>query len=257
MLSKNAIKSALTEGKEVFGLVNSVPLPLMIEMIAYANYDFVILDLEHLLRDPTELEHAIRAAECSNITAFVRVPIDSPHLIKHALDAGAHGIVIPQVSNKEQVQVAVDACFYPPKGTRGITGGKNTGFGHLSIADYVKQANEEVMLTVMIESQQGLNNLDEILSVAGVDMVLEGALDLAVSLGHGHNTQHVDVQSAINNIADGCHKHQRPFCAIPRADGQIDKWRSQGITAFVAGQDRGILFRALQKNLSQFKQNIL
>ncbi|WP_448568668.1 HpcH/HpaI aldolase family protein [Thalassotalea ganghwensis] len=253
MLRKNVIKSALKAGEEVFGLVNSVPLPTLIEMIAYADYDFVILDLEHLLRDPSELEHAIRAAECSGITPLVRVPIDSPHLIKHALDSGAQGIVVPQVSSKAQIELAANACYYPPQGTRGITGGKNTGFGRLSITDYVKQANEEVMLVVMIETKEGLANLDEILNVPGIDMVLEGALDLSVSLGHGHNTQHADVQNAIDEIALRCSKFNLPFCAIPRVDGQIEKWRAKGITAFVAGQDRGILFRALQKNLAQFK----
>lgn len=253
MLVINMVKAALKANKEVYGLVNSVPVPMLIEMMAYADYDFVIIDLEHLLRDPSELEHAIRAAECSNITAFVRVPIDSPHLIKHALDAGAQGIVIPQVSKKNQVEVAVSACYYPPLGTRGITGGKNTGFGRLPISEYVVQANKEVMLTVMIESKEGLENLDDILSVKGIDMVLEGALDLAVSLGHGQNMQHHEVQNGINLIADHCIKHDITFCAIPRANGQIDKWRAQGIKAFVAGQDRGIIFRALQKNLIQLK----
>lgn len=254
MLQVNAAKQALKDGKEIFGLVNSVPLPLLVEMIAYAEYDFVILDLEHLLRDPTELEHAIRAAECSNITPLVRVPIGSPHLIKHALDAGAQGIVLPQVSSKAQVDEAVNACFYPPKGSRGITGGKNTGFGRLSITDYVQRANNEVMLVVMIESQEGLDRLDEILSVSEIDLVLEGALDLAVSLGHGQHTQHTEVQNAIQFIAAGCVKHQQMFCAIPRADGQMQRWREQGIRAFVAGQDRGILFKALQQNLVRFKK---
>lgn len=247
------IKAALKENREVYGLVNSVPVPMLVEMMAYADYDFVIIDLEHLFRDPTELEHAIRAAESSKITPFVRVPIDSPYLIKHALDAGAHGIVIPQVNNKKQAEVAVKACYYPPLGTRGITGGKNTGFGRLPISEYVAQANNEVMLTVMIESKEGVENLDDILSVKGIDMVLEGALDLAVSLGHGQDMQHHDVQSGINLTAELCIKYGITFCALPRANGQIDKWRAQGIKAFVAGQDRGIIFRALQKNLTQLK----
>ena len=254
MLGNNKIKSALQEKKEVFGIVNSVPLPDIVEMMGHSNYDFVILDLEHLLRDPCELAHAIRAAECSNITPLVRVPIDSPHLIKHALDAGAQGIVVPQVSTKEQVEIAANACYYPPIGTRGITGGKNTGYGQLSITDYVKQANEQVMLVIMIESKQGLRNLDDILSVSAIDMVLEGALDLSVSLGHGHNMQHEEVQKAIADIEKGCSKYERPFCAIPRGNGQINKWREKGVSAFVAGQDRGIIFRALQQNLAKLKQ---
>ncbi|MER2490651.1 HpcH/HpaI aldolase family protein [Catenovulum sediminis] len=253
MLTLNKVKTAINQGREVVGLMNSVPLPMLIEMIGYAGFDFVILDIEHLLRDPSELQHAIRAAQCADIVPFVRVPGAIPYLIKQALDAGAMGIVVPQVNNKQEAQIAVDACRYPPLGTRGITGGVNTGFGRLTIDEYITSANEEIMLMLMIESQQGLDNLDDILSVSGINMILEGALDLAVSLGQPQSVHHPEVQAAIEYIAERCQAHQVPFCAIPRAEGQLEKWREKGIRQFVAGQDRGILSRALKAQLSPYK----
>lgn len=237
-------------------MLNSTPLPLLVEMIGYAGYDFVILDQEHLMRDGTELEHAIRAAECADITPFVRVPGALPHLIQQALDAGAQGIVVPRVESVEQAQIAAQACRYAPKGTRGITGGRNTGFGSLPLAEYAQKANQEVMLTLMIESKSGVENLDAILTVPGVDMILEGAMDLAFSLGHEAQSQHQQVQQNIATIADKCRQHQVRFCAIPRSEGQLSQWRKQGINAFVAGEDRGILFRALQNHLMQFKNEL-
>ena len=255
MLKTNAVKTALKQGRQLFGMLNSVPLPLIIEMISYAEYDFVIIDQEHLLRDPVELEHTIRAGEAANLCVFVRVPGAIPHLIQQALDAGAQGIVIPCVDNAEQARIAAISCRFAPEGKRGITGGRNTGFGRLPLAQYTQQANQEVMLTVMIESEQGLNNLDDILSVPGIDMVLEGAMDLTLSLGLGDQVQHPQVQAAIQQVADAAKRKNIPFCAIPRADGQLQNWQEQGVQAFVAGEDRGILFRALKNHLSQLNQN--
>lgn len=249
---QNRIKQAIKNKNKVVGMMNSVPLPMIIEMIGYAGYDFVIIDMEHLLRDPTELEHAIRSAFCVDIVPFVRVPGPLPHLIKQSLDAGAMGIVVPQISSKAQAQLVVDTCRFPPVGHRGVTGGFNTGFGRLPIDEYVKVANEEVMITLMIESKEGVENLDQILSVTGIDMILEGALDLAVSLGYPESVSHPIVQQAISHIANKCAEFEVPFCAIPREPEQFGQWCDKGITQFVAGQDRGILFRALKSKLSSF-----
>ena len=261
VLKKNKIKQRLINNEVVFGMLNSTPLPLLVEMIGYAGYDFVILDQEHLLRDATELEHAIRAAECADVTPFVRVPGSIPHLIQQALDAGAQGIVVPRVENAQQAQLASKACRYAPQGARGISGGRNTGFGQLPLAEYARTANQEVMLILMIESEAGVENLDEILSVPGVDMILEGAMDLAFSMGHETQAQPPQVedpkvQQAIATIADKCRNHQIPFCAIPRTDGQLTHWHKQKVNAFVAGEDRGILFRALKNHLVQLKNEL-
>nr|WP_196140137.1 aldolase/citrate lyase family protein [Aliikangiella sp. G2MR2-5] len=237
-------------------MLNSTPLPLIVEMTGYAGYDFIILDQEHLLRDAVELEHSIRAAECAGITPFVRVPAATPFFIQRALDAGAQGIVIPRVENAAQTELACKACRYAPHGTRGITGGRNTGFGYLSLNEYTRSADQEIMLVLMIESKVGVENLDEILSVAGIDMILEGAMDLSFSLGHQSQIQHPQVQQAIKSIAEKCSRYEIPFCAIPRTEGQLTYWRQQQVNAFVAGEDRGILFRALKSHLYQMKNEL-
>ncbi|MET1255521.1 HpcH/HpaI aldolase family protein [Aliikangiella maris] len=256
MLQKNSVKQKIANNEVVFGILNSTPLPLLVEMIGYAGYDFIILDQEHLLRHPVELEHAIRAAECANMSAFVRVPGPFPHLIQQALDAGAQGIVVPRIEHVEQAQQVTQACRYPGEGNRGITGGRNTGFGQIPLAEYTQLANQQVMLVLMIESVTGVKNLPEILAVPGIDMILEGAMDLAFSMGHAANAQHIEVQQAIADIALTCKQFHIPFCAIPRTEGQLTQWRKRNINAFVVGEDRGILFRALQANLAQFKNEL-
>jgi len=129
MLQTNALKAALREGRTAFGLLNTLPLPLMVEMVGYAGYDFVIVDLEHASPNPQTLEDLLRAAECSRLTALVRVPTAAPDIILRVLDAGAARIVVPHVRSAEEARQAVAAARYHPLGTRGISGGRTTGFG--------------------------------------------------------------------------------------------------------------------------------
>lgn len=252
MLRANELKRRLNAGQNVYGLINSIPAPLVVEMIGYAGYDFVILDLEHVGVNPQTLENSIRAAECSGLTPLVRVPGVQPDTILRVLDAGALGIVMPRVQNSEQARQAVQASRYYPLGQRGISGGRITGFGALDLQSYMAQANREIMVVAMIEDGAGVENIDAIAAVPGIDMILEGAIDLSQSLGFPGQAQHPDVQAAISRVAAACATHGVPFCAIPRVDGQHEAWCEAGVKAFLVGDDRGISFRALKARFKSF-----
>ena len=254
MLRHNKIKKKISNGEEVFGILNSVPSPLLCEMLGYAGYDFVILDTEHILAGPKDLEHAIRAAENAGLTPLVRIPSTDSALIARALDSGAQGIVIPRVSSVQQAADAVAAVRFPPMGKRGITGGRPTGFGTLALDDYMMLANREIMLILMIEDSDGCNTLPQILQLPGIDAILEGALDLSIAMGHGSQVQHPEVQSSIAKMAEDCASTNTIFCALPRQPEQIKTWRQKGIQMFLTGEDRGILFRQLKKHLDAFTQ---
>jgi 4-hydroxy-2-oxoheptanedioate aldolase len=221
-------------------------------MIGYAGYDFVILDMEHVGVNPQTLENLIRAAECSGVTPLVRVPAVHPDTILRVLDAGAMGIVVPRVQNGEQAAQAVRASRYHPQGERGISGGRTTGFGSLDLQAYMTLANCEIMVVAMIEDSAGVENIDAIVAVPGIDMILEGAIDLSQSLGVPAQAQHPDVQAAIRRVATACAAYGVPFCAIPRADGQHEAWCKAGVRAFLLGDDRGVSFRALKAQLNNF-----
>lgn len=253
MLQTNNLKRALQAGEPVFGLMNSVPAPLLVEMLGYAGYDFVILDMEHVSLNPETLENAVRAAESAGLCPLVRVPCAAEDIIMRALDCGAQGVVVPHVRSRTEAQQIVRAGRYYPMGRRGISGGRTTGFGTLDLPSYFKRANDEIMLVVMIEDREGVEALDEILSVPGIDMVLEGAVDLSQSYGVPGSHQDPLVQTAINSIAESCLRHNVPFCAIPRQEEQFDYWNKRGVNAFLLGDDRGVAFRALKSHLSTFK----
>ena len=253
MLQSNKLRARLHAGQPVYGLINSIPAPLLVEMIGYAGYDFVILDIEHAGLNPQTLEDMIRAAECSAITPLVRVPSVQPETILRVLDAGAQGIVVPRVQDALQARQAVQASRYHPLGERGISGGRTTGFGTISLQEYLAKANREIMVVAMIEDAAGVENIDAIAAVSGIDMILEGAIDLSQSLGVPGQSQHPAVQAAIRRVAASCAAQGVPFCAIPRADGQHETWYEAGVRAFLLGDDRGVSFRALKANLGNYR----
>jgi 4-hydroxy-2-oxoheptanedioate aldolase len=253
MLQTNKLKQSLRNGETVYGLLNSVPAPLLVEMLGYAGYDFVILDLEHVNTNPETLENMIRAAECAGLTALVRVPGMDAAAILRALDSGAQGIVVPHVQNRAEAEAAVSSSRYYPLGQRGISGGRTTGFGRLDLPSYFEQANAELLVAVMIEDRAGVENIDSIVSVPGIDLVLEGAIDLSQSYGVPGQAQHPDVQAAILTVAEACRKNGVPFCAVPRLPEQREYWLRCGVHAFLLGDERGVAFRAFKAHLQSWK----
>jgi 4-hydroxy-2-oxoheptanedioate aldolase len=253
MLQINKFKTALARGEPQFGLINSVPAPLLVEMLGYAGYDFVLLDLEHVGVNPQTLENLIRAAECSGVTPLVRVPGALPEIILRVLDAGAQGIVVPHVRSAEEARRACEAARYHPRGSRGISGGRTTGFGTLKLTEYFERANTELTVAVMIEDKEGVEAIDEILAVPGVDLVIEGAIDLSQSYGVPGDAQHSAVRAAIRQVAECCREAGIPFCAVPRIEGEVEDWLGQGVRAFLVGDDRAVAFRALKAHLADLK----
>jgi 4-hydroxy-2-oxoheptanedioate aldolase len=254
MLTTNSLKLKLSNQETVFGILNSVPSPVICEMFAYAGFDFAILDTEHVLISDETLAHCIRAAECSGLPLLVRVPDDNPATIGRVLDAGAAGIVVSRVSSVAMAKNAISAAKYPPRGQRGISGGRNTGFGTLALQDYINLANSEIVVCLMIECLHGITALPEIVELDQVDMIIEGALDLSLSLGHGTQVTHVDVQAKIHQMAQLCQANNITFCAIPRTPEQQVNWHQKGTKAFLIGEDRGIIFKTFKHQLETLKQ---
>lgn len=250
MLTINNTRRKLAEGHPVYGLLNAIPSPWMVEMIGHAGYDFVILDTEHLSTNPETLEHMIRAAECAGITPLVRVPDVGQGAISRALDSGAQGIVVPRVRNAQEARTVVGMARYAPQGTRGITGGRTTGFGTLPLDQYLEKANREILVVLMIEDTEGLANSADIADVPGVDWLLEGAVDLSQSLGIPGDPFHPRVRAAIAELAETCRNGARQFCALPRNAGQLGEWKAWGANCFLLGEDRSLLFKHLKAYLS-------
>ncbi|MEA9826740.1 aldolase/citrate lyase family protein [Xanthomonas campestris pv. raphani] len=235
------------------GVLNALPSVQLCELLGRIGYGFVVLDLEHVLRAPDELEHAIRACELSGCEAWVRVPEVDGKLIGRVLDAGARGIVIPRAESVAQIDDAIAAARFPPLGRRGITGGRVTGFGNVDLPTYIAQANRDIRIVPMIESAAGIAALPEILAVPGVALVMEGALDLALDLGLGPQPTHPQVWALLLQMDAQCRSAAVPFCPNPRTDAQRAHWLQQAeLRWLLAGEDRALIQRALRAQLTTF-----
>lgn len=253
--STTSLKQKLQQGCELYGVFCSTPAPLLIELLACAGFDFVVIDLEHTLISAEQLDAMLIAAKASGIDALVRVPADAGHWVVKALDAGAKGIVFPRVQSPAQAQSLARLCRYAPEGARGLNVHRHMNYGSadLDLAGALKELNQHVLVVAMIEDDAGLSCADDIAATDGVDVLLEGAADLSQSLGLPWQTRHPRVKEGVQRIASAAAKHQKIFCALPRVTADHRDWQRQGVSMFVVGDDRGLIRRGFAAHLEQFK----
>jgi 4-hydroxy-2-oxoheptanedioate aldolase len=212
-MKANNAKAKLKAGEMVFGSEIMFPSADVVEILAYAGLDFVYMDTEHSSTTHESLAHMIRACEIGGSTPLVRIPEsvpgEYPGVILRVLDLGAMGVIVPHVDTREEAKAVVDAVKYAPMGRRGMFDvGRKTGYGtRMGAQDYVRHANEETLVVVMIESTEGLANVDDILSVPGIDVVQIGSSDLSASMGFGGDLAAADVLAAIDRIIAAARAH--------------------------------------------------
>ena len=175
---KNQLKARLKKGETVTGTFVGLGHPDVTEWLSRLGYDFLLLDGEH---SPIGFETMQRMMQAMNGTSCV--PIIRPQwndmvVVKRVLDLGAYGVLLPWVNSKEEAEYAVRICKYPPAGIRGCGPRRAATFD----PDYFNTANDELLIAVQIETQQAVDNVDEILAVEGVDACYIGPYDLSLSM---------------------------------------------------------------------------
>ena len=179
----NPLKARLAADQVIAGLYIQTASPDNVEMAAQAGYDYVIIDQEHGSFDLGTTLHMIRAAEATGITPFVRVPDHTRSHIRRVLEAGALGVYVPDVRTEAQARDAVAAAKYRDEGNGGTRGACPTSRATQGRGSdwrgFVEWSNHNVMVSLLIETQAGFDNLDAILAVPGIDAVVLGRFDLA------------------------------------------------------------------------------
>ncbi|MDB5532060.1 MAG: 2,4-dihydroxyhept-2-enedioate aldolase [Hyphomicrobiales bacterium] len=194
----NPFKAAMKAKKPQIGLWQALANPISAELCAGAGFDFLVVDGEHAPNDIPTIAAQLQAIKGTLAHAIVRPPIGETHLIKQLLDIGAQTILVPIVETVEQTEQLVRAVRYPPQGVRGVaTLTRAAQFGR--VPDYLKRANDEICLLVQVETLKGLDNLDAIAAVEGVDGVFIGPSDLSAALGHLGDPMHPDVVKVIED----------------------------------------------------------
>ena len=198
ILPINTFKRGLRDGRQQIGLWNSIPGPVVAEMIAGTGFDWITIDTEHSLTDIPDTLGMLQAMAPYPVSPVVRPQSQDPVLIKRLLDFGAQTLMIPYVQSAAEARALVAAMRYAPRGFRGVAGGTRASrFGQ--VQDYMATAEAELCLIVQIESAEGVAAIEQIAAVDGVDGLFIGPADLAASLGHPGNQAHADVQSTIQS----------------------------------------------------------
>lgn len=240
--------------KAVFGPFMKTGDPAFVEAAGWAGWDFVILDMEHGPSSLENMQNNIRAAQISGVLPIVRVPALTPEAISKALDIGAAGVQIPQVSTVEDAQKAVQYAKYAPDGTRGVCRFVRAAhYSSLPRDTYFSTANQCVVI-IQLEGQEAIDNLDGILAVKGVDIVFIGPYDLSQSLGVTGNTTHPKVVTEMKRIVEKALKAGITVGTFTDSEETLKMWRKTGVQYLSYSVDVGIFSSACAELASKFAQ---
>ncbi len=205
-LIQNKIKSAWNEGRVAINVFLSTPSSFSAEVMASLDWDGVTIDMQHGVIDYGSLIPMLQGISRYEPSPMVRVPWNDPAIIMKSLDAGAYGVICPMINNKKECENFVKACRYAPYGYRS-TGPIRAVF--YAGSDYHYHADTTILTFAMIETQEAIENLDEICSVNGLDAIYIGPSDLSVSLGGGPggDQREKTVVKRIEEALSSAHRH--------------------------------------------------
>ena len=205
-MRSNPMRERWAAGEPAIGAWLAIPSSFTAEIVARYDFDYVCVDTQHGLVDYSDSWPMLQAINLGAATPVVRVPWNEPGIVGKSLDAGSRGIIVPMVNSRAEAEAAVRYCRYAPEGSR--------SYGPFRVirqegSDYFANANADVAVIPMVETAQALDNLDDILSVPGVDAIYVGPSDLSISLGlpPGNNDGEPVFDDAMATIVKGCVRH--------------------------------------------------
>jgi len=253
----NAFKHAIQSGDSAqiglwLGLANSYTA----ELLAGAGFDWLLIDAEHAPNDLQTILGQLQAMAPFPVTPIVRPPWPDAVRIKQILDLGAQTILAPMVESGAQAADVVAATRYPPQGIRGVGSALARASAFNRTPQYLHTANEQMCVLIQIETPKGVEALDDILAVDGVDGVFIGPSDLSASMGHIGNPAHPDVQAVIEeSIAKIVAAGKAPGILI--ADQTLaQRYIELGAMFVGVGTDTGLLMKASNELAAKFKATI-
>jgi 4-hydroxy-2-oxoheptanedioate aldolase len=247
--SIDLIKAFRTKLKEqaCFGIFSKTTDSSIVEAAGYSGLDFIIIDMEH---GPVSLEIAhnhARASLVNNMLPIIRVKDVDAHSIGSALDAGALGVQVPNISNASQAREAVNAARFYPDGMRGVCRYvKAANFGSLDKQLYFEQANQSLLI-LQVEGVEGIKNLDEILSVKGFDILFIGPYDLSQSIGKPGQVNSPEVLALMQKIAKKSLKKNIILGAFSDSLNRNRSLKNEGFNYIAHSVDINIYLEACQK----------
>ena len=208
-MNPNRVKWMLKRGEVTFGTWVSIGNPDVAEILSNLGFDWLVFDTEHGPLSIETVESMIQATSGTGVVPLVRVGGNDMVMIKRALDIGAYGVIVPLVNNREDAKNAVAYTRYPPRGVRGA-GPRRCSIYGMRAKEYFDWADKEILTMVQVETAQAVENIEEIITVDGVDAFFVGPTDLTTSLGVRGDQNHPKFTQALEKVLDAGKKHGVP-----------------------------------------------
>ena len=235
-MRKNQAKEKILNGGTAYGVMCNLYSPMIVELIGHVGFDFVLIDAEHGPAGVENCEHMVRAAETVGIASYIRIAMNIQQNILRHLDIGALGVQLPMVNTRAEAEAVVEAVKYPPQGKRGLASVRAADYGlTMSLEEYALKANQETLVAIQVETLQAVSNLDELLSVEGIDVFFIGPNDLSTSMGYVGQVNHPEVQAMIENLVHRIHAAGRIAGTTAYTHEALVKAKKRGFQYIVHG----------------------
>jgi 2-dehydro-3-deoxyglucarate aldolase/4-hydroxy-2-oxoheptanedioate aldolase len=255
MMRENNVKRSLARGDVSIGtMCLEFNTPGLGRICATAGAEFAVFDMEHSGWSIETIRMLMATTRCTDMVPLVRPPTNEYHLIAPVLDMGAMGIVIPFVSTADQAKRLVASCKYPPAGRRGTAFGvAHDDYTTGDIPAKMKGCNDEVLVVAQIETMEGVENVEQIASVEGVDVVWIGQFDLTTSMGIPGQVKHPDFLRVSKRILDACHSAGKAAGFGSLLLDDVLQAREEGFRFLVYTADLWIFQQALRRGLRKIR----
>lgn len=254
-MKSNRCKQILADGGTPVGhMVMEFHTRGMAQMLAVADLDFALIDTEHSAFSQANVADLVAWLQATDIAPIVRVPQLDYHFIARALDAGALGIMVPNVKSGDEARALVSAAKYAALGERGVgLGAALTRYQAVDPAEFMAYSNDNTLLLAQIESVQALDNLDDIASTTGIDVLWVGQFDLTQSMGIPGQFEHERFLDALQQVIDAARRHDKAVGAQPNSIDQARAWMDMGMSIISYSSDHAVYKSALSTAVGQLR----
>lgn len=249
------LKARLRAGEILYGTLLTFGATEVADIVAGAGFDWIFVDAEHGALDPRDVLMILQTVG-GRTPCLVRVPTLDEAWIKRALDAGAEGVIIPQVSTAEQAERAVRFAHFAPRGTRGLGTSRANRYGS-SMAGVLDRARGQTIVVVQAETGEAIRNIEAIARVPDLDAVFVGPFDLSASLGRPGEVDHPEVKQAIGRVSEACRGAGVRTGIFALGAVGLKGRPAEGFTLLAAGVDSRILGGALESLAQELKKDVV
>lgn len=247
-MQTNPVKDKLKTGQLIFGGWITIPHPALAEIMALSGFEFLVIDTEHGAINVESVQSLIQAMAVTEVIPMVRVAGSQRTFVNKILDTGPGGVIVPMVNSRKEAEEAVQAARYPPEGVRGMGLGRAQGYDDTRLDEYLKVANDLMLVGIQIEHRDAVAQIGEIVTTPGLDLIFLGPADLSASMGYRGQPGHPKVQQAIEKVAEAAKQARVPLGIPVGGPEEVAARVKQGFQFFHLGVDSVYLGSACKES---------